>query len=239
MNQFDWQEFESGEGSEALTQRAKEALQQEEAKAEFEGLKAFRAAVKSEGLKEMIPVMNLEKKLSDVARKGSHSQAKPLWLWIAPVAATAALAAVFFSSSLNPVSEPVPFVTTSTLASHQSINPQETALWLASNGPTPVAEIALKGVACHLNQARVGDKWVAWDFQMKDEDYTIYAKQSSDCLRKYQLVERGGRGFYVSSKGVGWRCKAGMSYYVVGGTEEGRWQIATQACQETPNLVRL
>lgn len=230
---IDWQDYEDGAMSEEARQEAERRLKTDsKAQAELSGLRSFRKAVRQAGMNEKVPVDRLEGMLSHVASQQPVKPSFNLWVrrFAVPTLTAAALiltAWIAFGPSINRG-----FTQT-------ELDPKQTTV--VSNDPVAIQAWAIQATGMDvprltlssmggLQGAHCGDGYVCWDFKIEGELYHIAVREDDSMLKNLTMKTVGGDDYYVGS-GIGWKC-SGYSFYVVGGTETGRWKVAETACRE-------
>lgn len=235
MRRIDWQSYDDGSITPEQRQHALDALREDDASLrELAGLKAFQKTLRQAALKDPIPTESLEARLRAVTGQGQSKQRLLAWSLGSAAACACIFATVLF---FQPQPVAPAFASSPELTVKETHNPYEAASWASQKSGINVPVITLAGVRNEFERARCGSCWVAFDYLVDGEMYTIFAKKSWHSFDRINKTEmRNGREFYMGSDGIGWYCHAGMSYYVVGGDEAGRWRVALAACQETPNI---
>lgn len=231
---MDWQAFDDNSLSEEERSQAVDRLKNDDkAHRELEGLKSFQKTVRQQCLEEQVPHDRLYNMLGRVC--GRKRRPSKLLYALPIAAAAAAIAAGAYIWPQKPF--PVNFETSPQLTATTTHSPTQAAQWVKTQSGVNVPVISLSSMPSKFEGARCGSCWISYDYLIGDQNYTISIKQSwhaFDHLKQSQV--KNGREYYVSANGIGWYCHGGMSYYVTGGTEEGRWQVALSASRETPKI---
>ncbi len=238
---FDWQAYlDRSLGAEEMA-RHEAALQNDPAAAEeVEALGRMRAAFREAILAEPVPVARLEKALRQTVRPAF------VWPWrtAALTAVTCAVAAFAFVS-LRPVSSVqrvIPdsivgqMMPTPMIAQAKTSDADAAAEEIRREGGIPAPTIRLTGMGASMTSAECGNCWLAYDYKIGGETYTIIGRKSAGMWKGMQSFDASGKRLYETTDGVGWHCKGSMSYLVIGGNAETRRKIAANACQETDSI---
>lgn len=227
---MDWQDYEDGLMSAEEQKQVDDLVANEpKAAAELSGLRSFRKAIRAKGLEEHVPMRRLDAMLSDVAGR----RAKPNTTWqrlMVPVAAGLVLisAALFIAPFYIQVKGKESTVAVSDFdqaweASSQMMN-------------RPMPPIHLPGMRASVYQVNGDNDTVRYQIMMDGKRYCLsmstgFIDKPSECSK----IVRDGSVYY-EKEGVSWSCPVtGLSYQVLGGTKEGRWQLATKIHNEASN----
>ncbi|MBS1707144.1 MAG: hypothetical protein JSS65_00320 [Armatimonadetes bacterium] len=235
MNRFDWQAYEDGSMDAATRQAADQLLAgSESARAELQSLRALRESLRTAALAEPVPVEKLQSALKSVCQK--QTAVRRRFYWSGAGLAAAALIVAFLVDQSKPR---IADVAGPALATNTSVTqPKEVRSWLVKETGMPVPEIRLAGLqTASISGASHGRDWVAWNVDYHGAKYKIYGRQCRDWFTKAREVNDYLKPMFVDGRHVGWYCAAGMAYVVMGGTEEGRYEIARKACLETPSAM--
>lgn len=233
---IDWQAYEDGSLSSEERAQADMLLQTDrQARAELDGLRQFRSAIRQAGQAETVPTGTLNEMLRRAAPPQPRSQ-RTLFLTMGFAVAAALILGVLVGPRIldlaQPKSQP-----TSVLASS---DPQELRTWLISNTRQPAPLITAQGCGARLVDGKYGPGWIAWDIEMNHQKYSIVGKKKSawDMSRTTETTYEG-MPYMLKGDDVGWECELDMVYFVSGGTSQGRLEVARAARRETPSIIRV
>jgi len=232
LNPVNWQAFEDGTLSVQEMDRARELLSQDPAaQEELNGFRAFRESVRRQGLDEDVPRKDLNRLLKEVVRQQMPA-ARFSWVRVSIPAAAALFLAITLWWFKH---DPMAFATTPVAAELSSTEYVEAKSWIQENTGFHVPDLRLPPEAT-LVMARYGEQkeWACVDFMHDGNLYFLYMKPDGSALGSHPSRVFDGRGFY-EGQGVGWKTP-GMSYYLKGGTREGRWSFATHLAPQTQGI---
>lgn len=231
----DWQAYEDGSLSNEERAQAEMILQTDrQARAELDGLREFREAIKRAGQSEAVPQKTLDEMLKRTA--STHSRpSRTLFLPIGLAVAAAVILGLVVGPKLLDQVNPAPKE-----AVMASSNPQELQTWLVSNTHQPAPLITAQGCGARLVDGKYGPGWIAWDIEMNHQTYSIVGKKKSAWnLSNLAETQYQGSTYLLKGDDVGWECELDMVYFVSGGTSQGRLEVARAARRETPSIIRV
>lgn len=238
---FDWQAYLDGSLEAEEMTRHELALREDPAAAEeVAALGRMRTALREAILSEPVPVARLEKALKQTVRPAF------VWPWrtAALTAVTCAVAAFAFIA-LRPVSvtdRGLPdaivgkMMPTPMIAQAKTTDADAAAEEIRREGGIAAPTIRLTSLGASMTSAECGNCWIAYDYNIEGEIYTILGRKSSGMWKGMESFDASGKRLYTTPGGIGWHCKGSMSYLVVGGNEETRRKIAASACLETDSI---
>ncbi|MDI9636534.1 hypothetical protein QPK87_01305 [Kamptonema cortianum] len=236
---INWQAYHDRSMAEADRQAIEHMLESDKfARAEYDAFLRFLSDVKQAGLSEHVPGDKLRQSLASVA--GEDRAKNVLRLWPAFTAAAACLMAIMFFNFMaqpQPVDSDFHLDKSPQVAALRTDDATESARWISSRLGYGAPAIKLASTDARLEGAECGYCWMAYDFVKDGQHYKIYGRKETGGLTGLTPFKVNGKVFYESKNGIGWYCVGGMTYWIVGGTREGRKELATTACQSTMNLV--
>lgn len=235
MKPFDWQSYLDGSLSEQDKVRHDAYLADGNCP-EFEGLKKFCHEVKRAGSQEPVPTKRLEKCLKQATRRQGEGFS---FQRVAIAFAGAFIVLMLAFWVLRPV-ETLPEMDLRQSAkvgespAHTSV---EGATWLTNHIDRPVPKLSLAHIGGQIEKVSCGTCWVAYDFSYHGETYTVYGRQEPDPFTNMTEWKRTDRPYYRVQGGIGWRCIDNMTMLVVGGNEQGRWEVAQEAAKTSSDRL--
>lgn len=234
---IDWQAYEDGSlNGEDLNHAQVIHDTDRFARAEVEGLRRLKSALREAGMAEAIPSETLKRMLAQTANSSRSPRSSRRLVFVPILVGTmaAALLAVWVSGRLN---SPAP--QSATLAHFKGADPASAHTWLVSNAHRPAPVITAS--ACHgkLVDTKYGSDWIAWDVEVDGQKYSIVGKKEELFdTSSWQSTTINGIDFVVKGDQIGWHCNRGMVYTITGGTAEGRELVACATRWETPSIDR-
>jgi hypothetical protein len=225
---IDWQDYEDGMMSPDERMEADRLLaESEEARAELEGLRAFRTAVRRACLAEPVPSARLRRSLS----RSVGSRPSRRWAFPASLAAAACCAAAAWIA-LSPSQDQPAFSAASSpmVAQVAARSPVEAQGFLSERCGMAMPKVTLAGYG-RLEGATAGRDWGCYDFQVQDRKVHIYVRRDDGRLSGRPSLVHNGMPMF-EREGVGWNC-SGWTYYVIGAPMPILREIAGRVCDET------
>ncbi len=218
---IDWQMYEDGLLEPEDMRKAEEALANDEgARKELDGLRAFRKMVRASALREPVPHGKLRSILRDVIGR------QPAWRLYGAVAVAAASMAWLASVVLGPVpggpSDEV----------YQSFkSPQAAQTWASNRSGLNLPAIQLTSIG-QVQGVHSAPEWACFDFMAGDQLVHIFM-QAGDPPTGCETVLMEGREYYVplGSQKVCFT-QNGVMFTVNCNDEDLRWRVALRAAQE-------
>ena len=235
----DWQAYEDGSlRGEELSHAQLILGSDRRARAEVEGIRALKKALREAALAEEVPTDALKRALAQTA-KIRRPFRRPLALAVTFAAAAAVVLALWVGPSIiqGPVSQPAQVVAAEQFP---TTDPVTAHTWLVSHSHQRAPYITAK--ACHgkLVNAKYGPDWIAWDVMLDGHQYTIVGKHSDKVdVSDTTPTNIEGIDFMIKGDQIGWECEMGMVYFVSGGTSAGRNAVACALRFETPTIRRV
>ncbi len=223
MNRVDWQAYLDGSLSGTDREAAESMLAEDPgARAELEGLKAFRTAIRLAASEEA-PIGALEGALQRTVFGASETKAprtRRIWAW--PVAAAAAAAILFFLFR-------GPTISSGEIGSLATADAVAAARWAKDRVGIASPAVSLAGMG-RLELVHCGRGWACFDYVVDGQRFHLYVTPAKGDWAGCEEREVGGRRYYVGDD-VGWTAGT-LAFRVKGGTEELRLRIAEQAANE-------
>jgi hypothetical protein len=229
MKHVNWQAYADGSLSAEDRSFADQLLASDpSAVEERNGFLAFFEETRKRGLEEPVPRKDLDRMLRDVVKA---ERPKPVFSW-ARVSIPATALILIAVGILWWKHDPMEFAVTPIAAVLESTEMPEAEAWLERNTGYDVPKLDLPREAT-LVMARYGERkdWACIDFMHDGQLYLLYMKRDGSSLGRSPTRIFDGQGFF-EGQGVGWKT-AGLSYYLKGGTPQGRWSFATHLAPQT------
>jgi hypothetical protein len=233
MLNVNWQAYEDGSLTAEERAHAEKLLQTDaSAMEELNGFRAFWEETRRQGLNESIPAKDLNRLLKEVAR----AERTPQKLSWARLSYATAFLILIAGGLLWWKHDPMEFATTATVATLESTEPKEAESWIRSKTGYSVPDFRFPPEATVV-MARQGanNEWACLDFMQDGQIYFLYMKKNGNSLGNTPSQVFNGNAFY-EGQGVGWKTPA-LSYYLKGGTREGRWSFATHLAPQSRNVT--
>lgn len=253
----DWQAYLDGTLSGDELVQAEEILKNDPgARAELNGLKAFRDQIKSSSLAEAVPTGKLENNLHQaLALSGvfgtrvSPGSAAAIAACLVLLACAVTVKQVVLDKV--PVGDPV--------ASNAPIGPNDldldlrksefvdelagsdtraAAKWATKTVHYAVPVINLDKIGAGMTKIECGGCWVAYHFSSGGSDYALYGRKEHGALDRSPTLRCGSTvEIYQVKDGLAWYGKDGMTYVLKGGNANGRETLAKAASTQTDSPV--
>jgi hypothetical protein len=212
---IDWQKYDSGDLSEEERMAADQELKSNpKAREELEGLRKFQRTLRSAGMKEAIPTVSLEAKLSAIARP-TPLVSPYAWRWLAPAVAACGIALGWVLANYD-----------------FNFGPYRNIESLQAQTTVAIREIDFAGIG-HLEKIEPHPSSVTYRFKSQGQQMTFIISPRTDDLGKGQLVTLDGRDF-LDTGDFCWGCPT-SNYRLAGGTPEMRRQIGARLSRQTGN----
>lgn len=237
MSRIDWQAYLDGSLSPEAIADAERALRDDPAATrEFEGLQAFRAALREAGAAEPVPEMRLEALLQRTASQRTVLSRRRFSIAGSMALAAAAIWA-FFALDLPRYADPLRLDHSPTREMLLTANPTEAAQWVSTKVGFNAPAIDL-GTSANLTTIRRGDGWACYDYEVDGKAYYLYMCPNPEGTGDAPSITLPNGKSVLKGRGLRWR-QNGMCYYLRGPDDEVEARLAVQAMERIEAHAKL
>ncbi|MEO7453385.1 MAG: hypothetical protein ABIV13_01325 [Fimbriimonadales bacterium] len=223
----DWGAYLAGELETDERSRINSLVENDQAaRQELEGFKAFQATMREVGQNEAVPLHKLEKTLSHIAKQKRRSPV------LSYAIAACLLIAICYAGLKAITYDAMELATTPTTEQIPTKNPQQAKDWVYANTlmQTPVIDLT---EAAPIVGARYGEGWACYDYEVDGNAYYLYMSRATESIEKGTPDTINGRTVY-RGRGIGW-IEGNLAYYIKGGEDDTRELLAERARAATEN----
>lgn len=201
MGEIDWGAYLDGSVTDAERARIETLLASSEAaRADFEGFKEFRAALRNAALADPVPIERLEALLAKAAGRKSRSVFAPR-VAFALAAAAAILALIGWRTWFY---DPMLPLVMRVGASLETSDPVSAAQWVSQRTGWHVPVVTLAGMGQFIG-VELGDDWFCYDFDVRGRRVHLFMHSDKERFNGLKATEVANHRLFLGD-GVGWTC---------------------------------
>lgn len=198
MRPVDWQAYEDGSMPPAERIQTEELMQNEPAaKAEAEGLTAFKAALKESALKQEAPTIALEAALARTVKRPNRPMVQRYWMFAAAAACLVLFVVaktLFPAGTASPQTAPEKVLLTSDINLAKTFSQRENSL---------VVPATFSLASADLTRVHCGAGWSCFDYRYKGKIYHVSVTSDLSALTAPKKTVQGLD--FVETGGLGWQ----------------------------------